>query len=162
MARKAYTVVEANAMIARLEHVVVELRTLASGVEAIHEKLQVLELLWDDRVRDSLNPDHTEYEEHQNAIGTAAHAIEMLVEREIIARGIRLPAGGLEQGLLDFPTTWQGRWVYLCWRTGERRITAWHEVNGGFAGRKPLTADQARRMGLEDDPAHVDDSMLDF
>jgi hypothetical protein len=34
-------------------------------------------------------------------------------------------------------------------------------VHGGFAGRQPLTADQANRMGREDDPAHVDDSMLD-
>jgi hypothetical protein len=28
--------------------------------------------------------------------------------------------------------------VYLCWKLGEDRITWWHEVDAGFAGRQPL------------------------
>jgi hypothetical protein len=31
--------------------------------------------------------------------------------------------------------------VYLCWRFGEDRIGHWHELDGGFAGRRPLPAD---------------------
>ena len=30
------------------------------------------------------------------------------------------------------------RLVFLCWRLGEDRITHWHEVNAGFAGRQPI------------------------
>jgi len=162
MARKAFTVEEANGLIPRMEETVERLRVCARSLEESHERLQILDVLWGDKVRDSLNPDHAEFDQHNDALRSAARELEQIVETEIIQRGIRFPSGGLEQGLLDFPTTWQGRWVYLCWKRGEARITAWHEIDGGYAGRQPLTADQARRMGREDDPARVDDSMLDF
>jgi hypothetical protein len=31
--------------------------------------------------------------------------------------------------------------VYLCWRFGEQGIVHWHELDTGFAGRKPLPED---------------------
>jgi hypothetical protein len=162
MTRKAFTVEEANELIPRLEAVLAGLRDCVKQVEQNHEKLQLLDLLWGESVRTTTNPDHKEFDELQSGMRNAARQIEELVQQEIAGRGVRFPSGGLEHGLLDFPTTWQGRWVFLCWKAGEKRITAWHEIDGGFAGRQPLTADQARRMGREDDPAHVDDSMLDF
>jgi hypothetical protein len=159
--RKAFTVEEANALIPRMERTFARLRDCARSLEATHEKLQVLDVLWGDAVQQPGNPDHSEYDEQTDALRAATRELEEIVRMEILDRGIRIPSGGLEHGLLDFPTTWQRRWVYLCWRRGELRIEAWHEVHGGFAGRQPLTADQANRMGREDDPAHVDDSMLD-
>lgn len=43
------------------------------------------------------------------------------------------------KGLIDFPTMRGGRVVLLCWQLGEEaKIEFWHEVDGGFAGRKPL------------------------
>jgi hypothetical protein len=42
------------------------------------------------------------------------------------------------QGLIDFPSIVDGREVYLCWRMGEGSITAWHELEAGFAGRMPI------------------------
>jgi hypothetical protein len=44
----------------------------------------------------------------------------------------------LEDGLLDFPSRRGGRDVLLCWRLGEDEIGYWHELDEGFAGRKPL------------------------
>lgn len=44
----------------------------------------------------------------------------------------------LEGGLIDFPTVWEGREVYLCWKLGESEVNFWHEVDAGFAGRQPL------------------------
>ena len=44
----------------------------------------------------------------------------------------------LEQGLLDFPCTMEGRTVLLCWKLGEKEIGFWHTMEDGFAGRKPL------------------------
>lgn len=41
-------------------------------------------------------------------------------------------------GLLDFPTLYRGREVYLCWRQGEESIAWWHGVEEGFPGRKPI------------------------
>ena len=44
----------------------------------------------------------------------------------------------LDIGLLDFPTLYHGREVYLCWKLGEDRITFWHGVDEGFRGRKQI------------------------
>jgi hypothetical protein len=162
MAHKAFTIEEANALIPRMEQVFGQLRARVDTIRETGEKLQILDVLWGDAVNEPDNPDHHEFVSLKNAIHNAAHDMELIVRDEIAGRGIRFPSGGLEHGLLDFPTTYRGRWVYLCWRSGERTVTAWHEVDAGFAGRRPLTADLARRMGREDDPALIDDSMLDF
>lgn len=45
---------------------------------------------------------------------------------------------GLEQGLLDFPTTIEGRPAYWCWQAGEADIGWWHPRESGFAGRRPI------------------------
>ncbi|HEV8593434.1 MAG TPA: DUF2203 domain-containing protein [Pyrinomonadaceae bacterium] len=43
------------------------------------------------------------------------------------------------RGLIDFPSMRDGRVVLLCWQLGEpEQIEWWHEVEAGFAGRKPL------------------------
>lgn len=162
MPRKAYTIEEAEALLPEMERLLERMRGQISEIEDRREKLQVLELIWGEYLRDPANPDHAEFLEHQDSIRVNAGALELSIADEIHGRGIRFPAGALSHGLLDFPTTWQGRWIYLCWRSGERRISAWHEVTSGFASRQPLTADQARRVGREDDPALVDDSLLDF
>ena len=47
----------------------------------------------------------------------------------------------LDQGLVDFPTLFQGEEVYLCWKLDEPGIQFWHRVEDGFAGRKPIDDD---------------------
>jgi hypothetical protein len=162
MPRKAFTVDEANAMIPRLSRVFAQIAEHKHAAHTHHEQLQVLQVLWGDELTRPTNPDHQEYREHKQAIEGAVAAIEGLVQREILEYGLRFPQGGLESGLVDFPTLYEGRWVYLCWQTGESRIVAWHEVDAGFQGRQPLTREHARRMGVEDNPYSVDDSVLDF
>ncbi len=44
----------------------------------------------------------------------------------------------LDNGLVDFPSRWDGREVYLCWKLGEGHISHWHGLTEGFQGRKPL------------------------
>ena len=41
-----------------------------------------------------------------------------------------------ESGLIDFPGRHQGRDIYLCWKLGEEKITHWHELHSGYAGRQ--------------------------
>jgi hypothetical protein len=47
----------------------------------------------------------------------------------------------LDTGLVDFPTLYRGKEVYLCWKAGESAITFWHRVEDGFAGRKAIDGD---------------------
>jgi hypothetical protein len=60
--------------------------------------------------------------------------------RDLMAelRDLDLVLRDLDRGLLDFPSLRDGREVYLCWQEGEDAIGFWHELETGFAGRKPL------------------------
>jgi hypothetical protein len=69
--------------------------------------------------------------EYWEAVGTLRRAIEHLAKEGIILRDA-------ETGLVDFPSTRDGREVFLCWRLGEPRVGFWHGERGGFAGRRPL------------------------
>jgi hypothetical protein len=44
----------------------------------------------------------------------------------------------LDEGLVDFPASHEGREVLLCWKVGEDEVGYWHGLEEGFAGRKPL------------------------
>lgn len=41
-------------------------------------------------------------------------------------------------GMVDFPTHFEGRDVYLCWQFGENEISNWHEMEGGYKGRNEI------------------------
>ena len=42
------------------------------------------------------------------------------------------------RGLVDFPALRDGEEIYLCWLVDEPEIEHWHELDAGFAGRRPL------------------------
>lgn len=44
----------------------------------------------------------------------------------------------IEHGVLDFPAHLDGREIFLCWQLGERAVAHWHEIDAGYAGRRPL------------------------
>lgn len=47
----------------------------------------------------------------------------------------------LETGLIDFPTLYRDREVYLCWKLGESSIRFWHHIEDGFRGRQPINSE---------------------
>lgn len=53
----------------------------------------------------------------------------------------------LKLGLVDFPTLFRGKEVYLCWKLGEESIRYWHGIDEGFTGRKPIDADFVQHHG---------------
>lgn len=50
--------------------------------------------------------------------------------------------GGVIKGtdpiLIDFLSFYQNRYIWLCWKEDEDTILYWHELDEGFAGRKPI------------------------
>ena len=162
MPRKAFTVAEANAMIPQLEMVMREMDEARSGLQEIEKNLHILTTLWGESVKQPDCPDYDEYNAHIRNLDDTADRLHRMIREEIVEQGLRFPQGGLEFGLIDFPTTYHGRWIYLCWRRGESSLQYWHEVDAGFGGRVALTPRQQSEMGLPGDPALLDDSMLDF
>jgi hypothetical protein len=57
---------------------------------------------------------------------------------EILELGVQIK--DIETGLVDFPTRFRGREVYLCWKMGETAIEYWHGEEG-FSGRKVIDRD---------------------
>lgn len=49
-------------------------------------------------------------------------------------------------GLLDFYGHIDGRLVQLCWRYGEDTLGYFHDLEAGYAGRRPLRTDTRQRL----------------
>jgi hypothetical protein len=52
--------------------------------------------------------------------------------------GLGIHVKDIDIGLVDFPSLRDGRVVYLCWKVDEPAIAYWHELDAGYAGRKPI------------------------
>jgi hypothetical protein len=79
-----------------------------------------------------------EMRELRRLVTESAERINGFIE-ELEAVGCVLK--GVDQGLVDFYGLHQGRVVCLCWRHGEAAVEHWHELDAGFAGRRPITPD---------------------
>ena len=75
--------------------------------------------------------------ELQEAVARAAAGLAGLVEE---IQGLGVQVKDLDRGLVDFPSRHpeSGETVLLCWELGEREVGHWHDLEEGFAGRKPL------------------------
>jgi len=51
-----------------------------------------------------------------------------------------------QTGLVDFYGRVGEKLVWLCWRYGEDSLSHYHELESGFSGRRPLTADVRRAL----------------
>jgi hypothetical protein len=74
---------------------------------------------------------------------TPAQATRAELIAKINAHIARLLELGIELkdlsiGLIDFRSYRDGRVVYLCWKLGEPTVAYWHDLDTGFAGRRPL------------------------
>lgn len=58
-------------------------------------------------------------------------SVHQIQEAGVILKDINL-------GLLDFSAWREDHEVYLCWKYGEQKIEYWHEIEAGFAGRRPI------------------------
>lgn len=45
----------------------------------------------------------------------------------------------IEEGIVDWYASTAGREVLLCWRLGEKEVSYWHDIDAGFAGRRPIS-----------------------
>jgi hypothetical protein len=85
-------------------------------------------------------PDAEAVRLQREAQQAAAEVEGFLAELEALGVQCKSP----DVGLVDFPAEHDGRTVYLCWRLGEPSVQYWHEVDAGFAGRRPLARPAAR------------------
>jgi len=143
----AFSVNEANALLPHVQATLLRIDARMQVLRRRADHVAVLKVLWGERLISPDNPDREELVAHRHAMARARRSIERLVHEHLTERGIRFPPGGIEHGLVDFPSTLDGRWIHLCWQAGEQRVAYWHELTTGYAGRQPITPDLAQRMG---------------
>jgi hypothetical protein len=68
----------------------------------------------------------------------AATEFEECIER-LTSLGVQIK--DVDVGLVDFPSRRGGEDVLLCWRAGEDAVEFWHDLEEGYAGRKPIDWD---------------------
>jgi hypothetical protein len=122
---KLFTVEEANALLPTLRELLDE---LSLHRDALREKAPHLEPILQATVANGGGRAGSEY-------GVEAYKLHLAVAR-IRELGVLLK--DVDMGLLDFPHERAGRVVFLCWHPPEERIEYWHEIEAGYAGRRPL------------------------
>ena len=74
--------------------------------------------------------------------------VEMLSEELAAVADLGGNVKDLDTGLVDWRALRHGEDILLCWRFGETEIGFWHEMETGFAGRRPI----AELLGTEAAP----------
>jgi hypothetical protein len=127
---KVFTLQEADQLLPQVASQVAELKALRQSIVGLQARVDIEELAGGP-------PSAAE-----DAVGLLLGQIDAQV-RQFHARRESLHALGCElkdlaRGLVDFLAERDGRMVYLCWMEGEERIAHWHDLDEGFAGRRPL------------------------
>lgn len=120
-----FTVEEANAMLDVIRPLMREILDIRQVIfQKQPEVIPVLNRLLDNGGSQAASQVALEIEQLHVLIG------------HLLATGVALK--DINSGLVDFLSQRDGRDVYLCWRYGEESVAYWHELETGFAGRKPI------------------------
>jgi len=127
---RTFTPAEANSALS-------EVRPLAERMVAVRARLQ--ELQGEQReVVQIIAGNGSGYavsEARSDEFAAAAAELETCLEA-LMEFGVEVK--DIDAGLLDFPSVREGEDVLLCWRVGEESVEWWHDLEEGFAGRKPI------------------------
>jgi hypothetical protein len=115
---RLFGVEEANRLVPWLTRTFERVSALAEELKAVRDQLA------------SGDPDRWTLDRRGELLRAIQELVDPLVE-------VGLEVKGLE-GLVDFRALREGRVVYLCWRYPEAEVAHWHEVEGGFSGRRPI------------------------
>ena len=128
---------EANALIATLQEQFERARELRDELSAVQSQLAAAGLPLSEP---EVEVDKTAPAPVQRLQRAASRVLDELrgVLRGVAELGIEVKAA---DGLVDFRSRLHGRTVLLCWKYGEDRVGFFHELDSGFAGRRPLPAD---------------------
>lgn len=136
MEKRYFTLDEANRMVPRLQDAFDRLLQLRTQMRSLYTRLE----------RSGFAPDEEDFPISVEGAGpTVLHdraTLKALMStfreelQELEAEGCQIK--GVEPGLVDWYARRGGRDVFLCWRFGEDEISWWHEIDAGFAGRRPI------------------------
>ena len=135
--KRYFTIDEVNHQVPRLEGLFGSIMQLRSQLKAIYARLDARGFAPSD---EDFEPDApgvpTELVKDRAAFKGLVAVLRAQVS-EVIALGCEIK--DVETGLVDwFSLTDRGE-ILLCWRFGEKQVAYFHDVDTGFAGRRPIS-----------------------
>jgi hypothetical protein len=131
--RRYFTVEEANKALPLVRMILSDIVRQNRVVEDLQQRLSMV-------ARERRRPSNDVYSEElaqsQAELETEENKLRGYIE-ELRRLGVEFKGA---DGLCDFYSIMDGREVFLCWRLGEPEIQFWHDLEAGFAGRKPLAS----------------------
>lgn len=127
---RLFTVEEANRTLPLVRRIMADLLEDTRQLEALLPRLEQARLVAqraDDGTDSGLQPIREEVAAVSGRLETYLHELSQV---GCLFKGAA--------GLVDFYSLLDGQPVFLCWKYGEEEIGYWHELEAGFAGRKPL------------------------
>lgn len=125
MERKRFTITEANKAIPRIAELIEDLRSRLGWLNSNRQPVPYLVEQYRIVNESPVAPDYFK------ALLRVRRDL-----REIQESGAQVK--DIQSGLVDFPAQLFGKDVLLCWRLGEAEVRFYHDLESGFAGRRPL------------------------
>ncbi len=129
--RRYFSVEEANKALPLVRMIVGDIVRQYRVVEELQQRLSVVAK---DRRRTTNDLYSEELAQSQSELDAEESKLLNYIE-ELRKLGVELKGA---DGLCDFYCLMEGREVFLCWKLGEPEVKFWHELDAGFAGRRPL------------------------
>jgi hypothetical protein len=107
-----FTPAEANDLLPEIEKTVAQISDIKKGSEMLSDEAEMAD-----------------------AMGHLQNEIQKLEDLGCVLKDLSI-------GLVDFPAVRLGVRVWLCWKSGEKKVEFWHGLHEGFANRKPVNEDE--------------------
>jgi hypothetical protein len=137
MSARYYSLSEVNALLPRVRDAFTTVMHLRARLKPIYKRLE----------QAGAAPDRSDFEVElpgaTSEVVSDRAAFKGMIEalNEVLNEISEL--GGtvkdLDTGLVDWRALRHGEDILLCWRFGEQEIGFWHDMETGFAGRRPVT-----------------------
>lgn len=132
---RVFTVDQAEEQIPDLERVFAGAAAIRKKLQTTKIRLNALEMIWGEKLQESECPDHKEFLHYIEEMKSLEETLQAEMAKVASLGG---QVKGVDPALVDFYGVRDGFLVYLCWKQGEKRITHFHDLESGFAGRQPL------------------------
>jgi hypothetical protein len=131
--RRYFTLEEANKALPLVRMIVSDIVRQYRAVEDLQQRLSMVS---GERRRPSTDLHSEELAQSQAELEAEETKLRTYID-ELKRLGVEFKG---PDGLCDFYSMMDGREVFLCWRLGEPEVMYWHDLDAGFAGRRPLAA----------------------
>lgn len=131
--RRYYTVEEANKALPLVRMIIGDIVRQYRVVEDLQQRLSVVS---GERRKPSNDFYSEELAQSQAELDAEETKLRTYID-ELRRLGVEFKGA---DGLCDFYSIMDGREVFLCWKLGEPEVQHWHDLDAGFAGRRPLPA----------------------